>query len=499
MKSSRFTRLALLAALPASIITAHAAPDTASSSSEAPYLVPTDSSVSFKAMMTVGDAVNYKPHTAIPYRLVGIPDGLGAFDNDDSDDCRGDNDHHGDDDRRGRGTFTLLVNQELGSTVGVPRDHGFAGSFVSKWVIDKKTLTVLGGEDLMKTAHSWDSATQSYVPLTAAFSRFCSGDLPEKSAFYNRKTGKGYNGHIYMNGEESGTEGRGVAHFMDGNSFELPALGKLARENSVANPGTGDKTIVVATDDGTGGQVDVYSGDKTVSPDSIEAAGLKNGNVLAIKVDGVAVESDATTFTTGPFSMVNLGNVTDLSGVQLEAATQAAGGTSFFRPEDSCWDPNKLNDLYFVTTASFTGKSRLWKMSFVNAAQPELGGTATVLLDGTTGPKMMDNLTISRNGTIILQEDVGGQDHLGKIWSYRIATGELKQLAQHDPALFAPGAPDFLTRDEESSGVIPMDDILGEGWFLLDVQANYNAGETELVEGGQLLGMYVKPERRKKH
>lgn len=498
MKSTYLTRLALLATLPVGAISSSlAATDKADSSSEYPYLLPAQPSVFIKSLMTVGDAVSYKPHTAIPYRMVGIPDGLGAFDNDgegDENDC--DRDYKGE--RENRGTFTLLMNQELVSNVGVARDHGFTGAFISKWVIDKKTLTVLKGEDLIKTAHRWDNATQSYQPLTGGFTRFCSGDLPVKSAFYNKKTKLGYNGRIYMNGEESGSEGRAFAHFMDGNSFELPALGKLAFENCVANPGTGDKTIVSGTDDGTGGQVYIYTGVKSASTDSLEAAGLKNGILTAIKVDGLAIENDATTFTTGPFSVVSLGDVSALTGAQLETATQAAGATTFARPEDSCWDPRNPNDLYFVTTASFTGNSRLWKMSFVDAAQPQLGGTATVLLDGTTGPKMMDNLTISKNGTMLIQEDVGNQDHLGKIWRYSISSGALDIIAEHDPALFAPGAADFLTRDEESSGIIPMDDILGEGWFLCDVQAHYNAGDAELVEGGQLVALRLTKERSRK-
>ena len=65
-------------------------------------------------------------------------------------------------------------------------------------------------------------------------------------------------------------------------------------------------------------------------------------------------------------------------------------------------------------------------------------------------------------------------------------------VAQHDPDRFAPGAPHFLTNDEESSGVIPMDDILGEGWYLLDVQAHYGT-DTELVGGGQFLGLHLHP------
>ncbi len=65
-------------------------------------------------------------------------------------------------------------------------------------------------------------------------------------------------------------------------------------------------------------------------------------------------------------------------------------------------------------------------------------------------------------------------------------------IAQHDPNRFLPNAPNFLTQDEESSGIIDVSDILGEGWFLLDVQAHYST-DRELVEGGQLLALRYLP------
>ena len=53
------------------------------SSSEPPYLVPADvRGVEIVSVLTVGDSVNDKPGPAGDYpwyRLVGIPDGLGAF------------------------------------------------------------------------------------------------------------------------------------------------------------------------------------------------------------------------------------------------------------------------------------------------------------------------------------------------------------------------------------------------------------------------------------
>jgi hypothetical protein len=59
------------------------------------------------------------------------------------------------------GTFTLLMNHELGNTVGIPRAHGARGAFVSKWLIDKSSLTVQSGGDLMQQVFPWDAATQS--------------------------------------------------------------------------------------------------------------------------------------------------------------------------------------------------------------------------------------------------------------------------------------------------------------------------------------------------
>jgi hypothetical protein len=452
---------------------------TGPSSSESPYLVGAKPGVVTVSLLTVGDAVNLKPDGVTPYRMVGIPDGLGAFDN-------------GDD------TFTLLMNHELTGSVGITRDHGFKGAFVSKWIIDKETLTVLHGEDLIKHAFTWDPIARAYQPATGTFSRFCSADLPALSAFYNQTTGLGYPGRIFMDGEESGTEGRAFAHLMDGNSYQLPALGKMAWENSVANPDAGNKTVVVGLDDGTGGQVYVYAGQKTRSDNPIEAAGLANGVLYGIKVTGVAVENADTGIPSGTaFTAFSLGNVTSMTGAQIEAASSANGVTTFQRPEDGCWDPRHLNDFYFVTTASFTGKSRLWRLRFNDRSDPAAGGSIDMLLDGTEGQTMMDNITVTDRGSVIIQEDVGNQNHLGKVWRYNIATDTLEMVAQHDPARFSPGSSGFLTIDEESSGVIPMDEILGEGWFLLDVQAHY-ATDTELVEGGQLLAVHIPSARGRK-
>jgi len=110
---------------------------------------------------------------------------------------------------------------------------------------------------------------------------------------------------------------------------------------------------------------------------------------------------------------------------------------------------------------------------------------------------MLDNVTIDRLGRIVMDEDPGNAARVSKIWVYQIATGEFCEVAHHNPAFFdssIPNNPAFITQDEESSGIIDAADILGPGWFLLDVQAHKASTDTELVEGGQLLALFIDPD-----
>jgi len=195
-----------------------------------PYLLPSNPKVTTASILTVGDLPAQNN-----YRMVGIPDGLGAFGNND-------------------GSFTLLMNHELGSTLGAVRAHGSKGAFVSKWKINPTTLEVIKGEDLSQSAndvYTWDLATKQYKQGTAAFQRFCSADLPAKSAFQSGD--KGTPDRIFLNGEET-NEGRAFAHVATGphagEIWQLPRLGRIAFENVVASPYQQQKTVVMLLDDG---------------------------------------------------------------------------------------------------------------------------------------------------------------------------------------------------------------------------------------------------------
>jgi len=375
---------------------------------------PTSSSptASFTSILTVGDAAGNG------YKMAGIPDGLGAFDN-------------------GNGTFTLLMNHEIGAGLGIARGPLTNGAFVSQWVIDKSTLSVVSGQNAITNLNTWNYTTQSFVSGgTTSFSRFCSSDLAAPTAFYNSNTGLGYNGgRIYMTGEESGTAGRATATVVSGANagqlYQLPSLGRYSFENAVANPYMQNKTIVATTDDtsGTGnGKVYIYVGDKQATGNAIEQAGLQGGQKYVIAVNGSTQETrlggvgSATTFT--------LAALPDQRTVTSNTNGQAntAGGTSFLRPEDIAWDPKSPNKMYFTTTDQFdqvkdgvgatVGRSRVWRMTFSDLSNPTLGGTVEMVVDGAGPGQMFDNLVVDKDGNLILQEDVGGQAHNGKVWKF---------------------------------------------------------------------------------
>ena len=150
----------------------------------APYLLPSVAHVRTVAMLTAGNAVG-------GYRMVRIPDGLGAF-------------------RSGHKEFILLMNHEItAARPGVVRAHGSSGAFVSKWIIDAETLEVKRGEDLTPSADHvflWDPAVNQYARGTTQWQRLCSADLAAESAYFVR--GLGTRDRIFLNGEEV-SEGEG--------------------------------------------------------------------------------------------------------------------------------------------------------------------------------------------------------------------------------------------------------------------------------------------------
>ena len=320
------------------------------SSSQTPYLERSQPGVVSKSIITVGDAA------ANGYRMVGIPDGLGAYDN-------------------GDGTFSVLMNHESATPRArcapmAPRGRSSRSgrSTATLWAVAE-------GEDLIQRVKTWNGS--AWETATTTFNRFCSADLPAASAFYDASNGQGHpEPHLHERRggrcRRSSRRARGVGTRCR-HQLRPSWLGRASWENQVAMPDTGAKTVVVGLDDSGGGQVYVYVGDKKATGNDVERAGLTGGTLYGLKIDGVASETDATTVPAGgaDFTLVEIPGAATMTGAQLEAKSAELGITALARPEDGAWDPSNPSGFYFATTASFIGISRLWTPRLLRRGKPE--------------------------------------------------------------------------------------------------------------------------------
>ncbi len=569
-----------------------------------PYILPVQPGWSVTSLITAGNEIK-------GYRMAGVPDGLGAFDN-------------------GDGTITVLMNHEIGAGDGAMRGHGGSGAFVSRWVIDTSTLEVTAGRDFVTDPdklHLWSDggwvtgslaaaaavekaavvaaklledaaiAAAKAAELAAAatsaaravagtsssavvadaaptvsklaavappqslttvptgpaaippgpavissdprdIERLCSADLAPISAFYNSATKLGYDGHIFLNGEEGeGRINRAFAWVVDESAvYQLPqfSFGIVGDdvdappewENLLANPASGDATVVIANSDGGPSKLFVYIGRKKASGSAVERAGLVGGHLHTLQVIGT--DSETRTKNIG-IAKSRLGK----GKGKPVALTSLKKGTDFQRPEDGAWDPVRPNVYYFTTTdrnnfvadgsvgptddKKQIGRARLWAVTFDSVKNIATNGSRVgkieMLLDGTEGGDMFDNITVDRNGVVYLCEDTGEARHAGKVWAYDTKSGKLTTIMRFDPAKFGtitgtnytpPTAP-FID-DKETSGILDVTDLFKTAkWFrsgstvlLIDVQAHFGYSDADPVgavvsEGGQLLLLVKAP------
>ena len=405
------------------------------------------------------------------YRMVGVPDGLGAFDN-------------------GDGTLTVLMNHELNADIGAVRAHGSKGAFVSRWVVRLNDLAVLNGEDLVKKIQLWNIDTKShYTAQTTTFGRFCSADLAQGSAFLDA-VGNGFDGKILLNGEEEkDSGGRALAHIASGEfngmSYELPHLGRVAWENLLALPNSGKRTVVIGMDDFPGGHVYVYVGEKRRSGNPAEKAGLVGGMLYTVRFEGAR------------FILLPLGDVIGLDGKALRARANALGATPLLRPEDGAWDKLDKNLFWFSTTDKIDGQSQLFRMAFDDARNPEKGGRfSAVLTAHDIGGQMFDNIEADGAGRILINEDPGKDKFAAGIWLYDPKSpNQATRIFEADTERFIDKtSAKFMTFDEEQSGIVEVTDVVKSAvWFdknrqyyLGVAQAHLAHPDPELVEYGQL-------------
>jgi len=462
-----------------------------------PYMLPAAPGVQFTSIATAltGQFYTNLDTGLANYRMVGIPDGMGIYR--DEADLRND-------------TITVLMSHELGSTAGIVRGHGSTGAFVSQWTLRRSDFGVVGARDLTNSVNTFNTGTNSFVNGTTRFGRFCSADLAPVSAYQftdNAGTTFGTSERIYLAGEEIGTEGRVFAHVLTGSearsAWQLPDLARFSWENAVANPLAQRKTIVGGTDDSTPGQVYFYVGDKQAAGNAIEKAGLMNGITYGMRIPGVALEGAAP--INSAFTMVDKSATQRGTGVAFQASSVALGVTEFARPEDAAWNPSNPSQMIWVNTGTSAAPTRIYSARFTDINNPELGGTVTMLgqgndfstftggvvtSSGTTTGNSFDNIAISRFNQVLIQEDVGSNDRLSRLWLYDITADSMLEIGIPDANRFLVGAANFLTRDEETSGIVDAWDTIGPGWWMLNMQAHYGI-PGELVEGGQMMAVFI--------
>jgi len=446
------------------------------------YMTPLLPSVTLRPLLTVGDSVPRTSNLAQSFRLIGVPDGLGLSVDAD-------------------GRHALWVNHELKKNdvsqpvAGEPLANG---AFVSRLLFSKEGEIVSG--DLAATTYFLNG--QIWKGPAALF---CSGFAAGSEAGFDRS--------FYFAGEEASgdqtADGKGglAFAFTGGNAYALPQFGRYRKENVVAVPGSGLKTLVFGLEDGPKGlqsELYLYIGNKDLSSsDPLARNGLTGGKLYAF-ASTTGGRGDESKFrkTDPPIrgKWVPIDRPEDLTDVQLDAKAAESGAFRFDRIEDGTYDRNQNGVFYFVTTGGSIAENRrgrLYRLTF-NPKDP-LGGTMLleILLEGDVGDGIAspDNIDMNAAGEMIILEDftTGSFFEAFKrnpsVWLYRPASSEM-------PVRIA----EVQSKFWESSGVIDASSLFGRGSWILDVQAHTIGsaeaskrqgleGDAQLVEGGQILLM----------
>ena len=445
------------------------------------YILPANDAVTINPLAYAGDVIN-------GLTIRGIPDGMGAMRNED-------------------GTITLLSSHEVPSyapigTFAKAADKGkpVLGTSITKFTLNAAGTRIIGASNFIKSWSFYNYNTKTYQdsPVGAApagqtlgmdnfISRFCSATLvqPGKLSFKDGGTTYGYDGAVYLAGEEDGDSGyaRGFAFDMDGNAINLPRMGLASWENLMPNLKPGKNTVVMGNEDGsaTDSQLFMYVGTKTTSGTFADKAGLTNGDLHVLSVPNIS-NDNAFRAAYGKNKPVDVTFAKTIweGDMKTQAADHAAKGTEFARIEDGNWDPTDPNVFYFVTTESNKdagatkenpsepGVSRdgggFWRLTFVDGQKPELGAKLELLLDGTEAPYLSkpDNMTITPDGIVLLQEDPGNNAHVSRIVAFRPKDGKLAVVAQFNSDYFAKTGSKFMTIDEETSGIIDVTSLIAK-------------------------------------
>jgi hypothetical protein len=510
MLRRRSRRLAALAGLAAAVGAAAVVSSVLAATAVKPYVEPVGGEYEVRALFSADDKVPLLDGApGEEYRMVGIPDGLGAHAN-------------------GDGTSTLYMNHELGFTVqsepvvGGPKNRG---AIVSKWILDEDGDPI-AGRRAYDTIYAENTllgpapVVGNETEMPSQFARFCSAYLAGPADGFDR--------YVYLTNEEDGStstfDGRGglsVAIY-DDELHTLPKLGRYSKENTVVQPRGGKRTVVFSLEDGPvtlDNQLYMYVGEKErAAPSALARNGLDNGTVYVFRSLDPARNSERT-FTSGSVTgeWVEIPNVEDLSADELETASDALGAMTFVRPEDGAFNLRNRNELFFDTTGSSSGADdgvnelgRLYSLR-LHPGKPTKPAMLTIVYNADTvvaagGDTAIspDNIAVSKkylmineDGTTESRAVMAAKARDGSIWRFDLLQNPRggagvasigTRVAQLDP----PGRDGVAVGPGvwETSGIIDTWDVFGRDTWLSDVQAHSPTaapgGTTVTVEDGQL-------------
>ena len=444
------------------------------------YMEPVATGVSLDPYATAGDSVG-------GYLIGGIPDGMGVI--------------------PVNGKLRVLTNHEWSNANPIAAARGSANgmttaSYVSEMHYDLKTKTVVAGKDFMEWIEWYDYQSNKFGVIPTApdgatlvdqygsqahsylINRFCSSTLADAGEFYNKATGAGYKGAVYLTGEEGGDESRGFAGNQDGEFVQVPGFGLAAWETFVNAPTTSNATVVMGNEDGaaTDSQLFMYAGTKTKTGEWYEKAGLTNGKLYVMATDVLNDTTFRAKYAKGVSAPASFKVIDYKQNGKLQNDKARELGMTLARVEDGHFDPKKPNDYYFVTTESNKDPKAtasnpatptvsrdggaLWRLRFVDINNPTKGADLTMLLDGSEAPYLSkpDNIVVDDAGNILIQEDPGNNALLARVVSYRISDGKLATIAKFKDTYFnSANTTTFITQDEESSGIVDVTSYLRTG------------------------------------
>jgi hypothetical protein len=423
-------------------------------------LVPLAPGVEVDPILSVGDII--PTGQTPPYQMSGIPDGLGAYS-----------------DRNG--TMHVFMNHELGVTF--PAVPPGVNTRISDLTLNRKTHGVL--------------AAQYRFTGLEGFERFCSSTLEVIN-------GTPY----YFTGEEAvpaGHDGSSIVMNAEtGTWTETPHFGHFEHENVVPVVRV-SKFMVVSTEDdfrvGNPAYLYAYIADSFEDAVSGDPA---HGSLYVWK----ATDSSDTAITMqkgdaiqGEF--VPLTQAENANSATLKAAATTKQAFRFARLEDATMAQQRAGRVFIADTGKIgeaTLRGRIYQLD-IDPSDPTKA-SLTLLLDGDTGDDMFnpDNLGASAL-SLMIQEDRESQFRdppfsggYGRILKYDLTDGTLLPVARvNTPPPLRPGT-------WESSGIVSAQQLLGNGWWLTDVQAHSTffaqpgpslVPNTAVGEDGQLQALYV--------